>query len=156
MTPVIPDVVAKLRKKQRDEWPRPGDVPCACGGRAFQCGLGSTSYLCLRCDQSQCVWTGFDDPVGFERHPVNLDPKTLRFLALMSAPLFTLLSTKLGVTVPLEVQELLVGTVALYLLGSHGKEALIESAKAKAAGAAAAITTPEQAAAALADPKVTP
>ena len=63
---------------------------------------------------------------------MNLDPKTLRFLALMSAPLFTLLSTKLGITVPLEVQEMLVGTVALYILGSHGKEAIV--ARALAAG----------------------
>ena len=67
---------------------------------------------------------------------MNLDPKTLRFLALLSAPLFTLLSTKLGLTVPLEVQEMLVGTVALYILGSHGKEAIV--ARAQVAGDAAA------------------
>lgn len=58
-----------------------------------------------------------------------IEPKTLRFLALLSAPLFTLLSQKLGITVPLEVQEMLVGTVALYILGSHGKEAIVQRAK---------------------------
>lgn len=71
---------------------------------------------------------------------MQLDPKTLRFLALLSAPLFTLLSQKLGVTVPLEVQEMLVGTVAIYLLGSHGKEAIVRAAEAKAAAAAAQVT----------------
>ena len=72
---------------------------------------------------------------------MNLDPKTLRFLALLSAPLFTLLKGKLGLDVPLEVQEMLVGTVALYILGSHGKEAIV--ARAQAAGdAAAAKVTP--------------
>lgn len=81
----------------------------------------------------------------------TIDPKTLRFLALLSAPIFTLLSAKLGVTVPVEVQELLVGTVALYILGSHGKEALVKAAEAKGAAAAAAVTTPEQAAEVLAD-----
>lgn len=72
---------------------------------------------------------------------MNLDPKTLRFLALMSAPLFTLLSTKLGITVPLEVQEMLVGTVALYILGSHGKEAIVTRAKVASEAAAAKVTT---------------
>lgn len=81
----------------------------------------------------------------------TIDPKTLRFLALLSAPLFTLLSSKLGVTVPLEVQEMLVGTVALYILGSHGKEALVKAAEAKGAAAAAVVTTPAQAAEVLAD-----
>jgi hypothetical protein len=69
-----------------------------------------------------------------------IDPKMLRFLALLSAPLFTLIQKKLGLDVPLEVQEMLVGTVALYLLGSHGKEALVQVAQAKAATAAAAVT----------------
>lgn len=88
---------------------------------------------------------------------MNLDPKTLRFLALLSAPLFVLLKSKLGVDVPVEVQEMLVGTVALYLLGSHGKEALVKMAEAKGAAAGAAITTPAQAAEALADkPEVKP
>lgn len=76
----------------------------------------------------------------------NIDPKTLRFLALLSAPLFTLLSQKLGVNVPLEVQELLVGTVAIYLLGSHGKEAIVKAAEAKAAAAAATVATTDDAA----------
>lgn len=69
----------------------------------------------------------------------SLDPKTLRFLALLSAPLFTLLSTKLGVNVPLEVQEMLVGTVALYILGSHGKEAIVARANSAAVVAAAKV-----------------
>ena len=78
------------------------------------------------------------------------DPKTLRFLALLSAPFFTLLASKLGVTVPLEVQEMLVGTVALYILGSHGKEAIV--ARAEAAGlAAAAKVTPSPDANAVVD-----
>ena len=80
----------------------------------------------------------------------TIEPKTLRFLALLSAPLFTLLTSKLGITVPLEVQELLVGTVALYILGSHGKEAIIAKAEA-AAGAASAKVTPGTAADAIVD-----
>ena len=71
---------------------------------------------------------------------MSLDPKTLRFLALLSAPLFTLLSTKLGLTVPLEVQEMLVGTVALYILGSHGKEAIVARAEAASVAASAKVT----------------
>lgn len=82
----------------------------------------------------------------------SIDPKTLRFLALLSAPLFTLLKGKLGVEVPVEVQEMLVGTVALYILGSHSKEAIVKAAEAKGAAAAAAIATPEQAAAELGKP----
>ena len=86
-----------------------------------------------------------------------LDASNKRLLALLSAPLFTLLSSKLGVNVPLEVQELLVGSVITYLLGSHGKEAIIKAAEAKGAAAAALVTTPADAAAALADaPKATP
>ena len=68
-----------------------------------------------------------------------IEPKTLRFLALLSAPLFTLLSQKLGLTVPLEVQEMLVGTVALYILGSHGKEAVIARAELAATTASAKV-----------------
>lgn len=71
---------------------------------------------------------------------MTLDPKTLRFLALLSAPLFVLLKGKLGLDVPVEVQEMLVGTVAVYLLGSHGKEALVKAAEAKAQAAAAQVT----------------
>lgn len=87
----------------------------------------------------------------------NIDPKTLRFLALLSAPLFTLLSQKLGLDVPLEVQEMLVGTVALYILGSHGKEAIIAKAKLAADGASAKVM-PGPAADAIVDAaaKVTP
>lgn len=70
----------------------------------------------------------------------SIDPKTLRFLALLSAPLFIILKDKLGIDVPLEVQEMLVGTVALYILGSHGKEAIIKKAELSGASAAAAVT----------------
>lgn len=71
---------------------------------------------------------------------MTLDPKTLRFLALLSAPLFTLLKGKLGLDVPVEVQEMLVGTVALYILGSHGKAAIVERAQVAADAAAKAVT----------------
>lgn len=87
---------------------------------------------------------------------MNLDPKTLRFLALLSAPLFVMLKGKLGLDVPVEVQEMLVGTVALYILGSHGKEAMVKAAEAKGAAAAATVVTPADAAKALADPAVKP
>ena len=87
---------------------------------------------------------------------MNLDPKTLRFLALLSAPLFVMLKGKLGLDVPVEVQEMLVGTVALYILGSHGKEAMVKAAEAKGAAAAATVATPADAAKALADPAVKP
>lgn len=70
----------------------------------------------------------------------TLDPKTLRFLALLSAPLFVLLKGKLGVDVPEAVQEMLVGTVALYILGSHGKAAIVERAKVAGEVAAKAVT----------------
>jgi len=82
----------------------------------------------------------------------TIDPKTLRFLALLTAPLFVLLKDKLGVEVPETVQEMLIGTVALYILGSHGKEALVKSAAAKGAAAAASVVTPADAAAVLAPP----
>lgn len=71
---------------------------------------------------------------------MQLDPKTLRFLALLSAPLFTLLKGKLGLDVPVEVQEMLVGTVALYILGSHGKEAIVARAKVAAEAASGKVT----------------
>ena len=70
----------------------------------------------------------------------TLDPKTLRFLALLSAPLFVMLKGKLGIDVPESVQEMLVGTVALYILGSHGKEAIIARAEAAASVASAKVT----------------
>ena len=89
---------------------------------------------------------------------MTLDPKTLRFLALLSAPLFVLLRNKLGVDVPEAVQEMLVGTVALYILGSHAKAAVVERAKVAADAAASAVTT-DNAAAIIRDaakPEVTP
>lgn len=87
---------------------------------------------------------------------MNLDPKTLRFLALLSAPLFVVLKNKLGLDVPVEVQEMLVGTVALYILGSHGKEAIVARASAAGAAAASTVVTPDEAAKALADAPVKP
>ena len=87
---------------------------------------------------------------------MNLDPKTLRFLALLSAPLFVVLKNKLGLDVPTEVQEMLVGTVALYILGSHGKEAIVARALAAGATAAESIKTPADAAKALAEPEAKP
>lgn len=87
---------------------------------------------------------------------MTLDPKTLRFLALLSAPLFVVVKNKLGLDVPTEVQELLVGTVALYILGSHGKEAIVARALAAGATAAEAVKTPTDAAKALTDPAVKP
>lgn len=68
----------------------------------------------------------------------TIDPKTLRFLALLSAPLFTLLKGKLGIDIPESTQDLLISTVIFYILGSHAKEAVV--AKANAAGVAAAAT----------------
>ena len=86
-----------------------------------------------------------------------IDPKTLRFLALLSAPLFVLLKGKLGLDVPPEVQELLVASVMTYILGSHGKEAVIARAQLAAEGAAAKVV-PGPAADAIVDAaaKVTP
>lgn len=62
---VIKDKAVTLRQERRDAWPRPSEVACECGGRAFQCGAGSTGYYCFRCKQSRTVWTGFDDPAWF-------------------------------------------------------------------------------------------
>lgn len=75
-----------------------------------------------------------------------LDPSNKRLLALLSAPLFTLLSKYLNVDITPEVQELLVVSVITYILGSHGKEAVVERARVAGATAAAAVT-PDSAAA---------
>jgi hypothetical protein len=80
----------------------------------------------------------------------TIDPKTLRFLALLSAPLFVLIKSKLGIDIPESTQDLLIGTVISYILGSHAKEAVV--ARANAAGVAAAATvTPGPAADAVVD-----
>ena len=81
---------------------------------------------------------------------MQLDPSNKRLLALLSAPLFALLSKYLHVDITPDVQELLVVSVITYLLGSHGKEAIVCAAEAKAAVAAAAVT-PENAAAIIKD-----
>ena len=89
---------------------------------------------------------------------MQLDPSNKRLLALLSAPLFALLSKYLHVDITPDVQELLVVSVITYLLGSHGKEAIVRAAEAKAAVAAAAVT-PETAPAIIKDaakPEVQP
>lgn len=89
---------------------------------------------------------------------MQLDPSNKRLLALLSAPLFALLSKYAHIELTPEVQELLVVSVITYILGSHGKEALVAQAQAKAALAAAAVT-PESAPAIIKDaakPEVTP
>lgn len=80
----------------------------------------------------------------------TIDPKTLRFMALLSAPLFVMLRSRLGIDITPEVQEMLIGTVALYILGSHGKEAIIARAEL-AAEAARAKVVPGPAADAVVD-----
>jgi hypothetical protein len=67
-----------------------------------------------------------------------LDPSNKRLLALLSAPMFALLSKYAKIDLAPEVQELLVVSVITYILGSHGKEAIV--ARANAAGVAAAAT----------------
>lgn len=67
---------------------------------------------------------------------LNVDAGAKRFVALLLAPLFLLLKTKLGVDVPESVQDLLVVSVITYVGGSHVKEAIVK--KAEAAGAKAA------------------
>ena len=79
-----------------------------------------------------------------------LDPSNKRLLALLSAPLFALMSKYAHIDLAPEVQELLVVSVITYILGSHAKEAVV--AKANAAGVAAAATvTPGPAADAVVD-----
>ena len=82
---------------------------------------------------------------------MNLDPKTLRFLALLSAPLFVWLKAKTGIDIPESTQDLLIATVITYIGGSHLKEAMVKSAEAKGAAAASTVTTPGDAAKVLAD-----
>lgn len=89
---------------------------------------------------------------------MQLDPSNKRLIALLSAPLFALLSKYLHLELTPDVQELLVVSVITYILGSHGKEAIVASAVAKGA-AAAAVVTPESAASIIKDaakPEVTP
>ena len=86
----------------------------------------------------------------------TIEPKTLRFLALLSAPLFVLLRSKLGIDIPESTQDLLIGAVMTYILGSHGKEAILAKAELAATTASAKVITPADAAAALADKPVTP
>ena len=73
----------------------------------------------------------------------DIDPKNLRFLALLSAPLFALINGFLhsrgwgDVSQP--TQDLLIGSVMTYVLGSHGKEAIIARAQLAADTARAAV-----------------
>lgn len=87
---------------------------------------------------------------------MTLDASNKRLIALLSAPLFALLSKYLHIDVTPEVQELLVVSVITYMLGSHTKEAIIASAVAKGSAAAATVTTPADAAKVLADPEAKP
>lgn len=84
----------------------------------------------------------------------TLDPKTLRAAALFSAPLFALVNAFFASrgwgTVTQETQDMLIGAVMTYVLGSHGKAAIVERAKA-AGEAAAARVTPGAAADAIVD-----
>ena len=66
-----------------------------------------------------------------------LDASNKRLIALLSAPLFALLSKYAHVDLTPEVQELLVVSVIAYILGSHTKEAVV--ARANAAGVAASL-----------------
>jgi len=84
----------------------------------------------------------------------DIDPKNLRFLALLSAPLFALLNaflTSRGWGVVSQVtQDMLIGSVMTYVLGSHGKEAIVARAQL-AADAARAKVVPGAAADAILD-----
>ena len=71
---------------------------------------------------------------------MKLDPKILRFLALLSAPLFTLLRVKLDLDIPESTQDLLIASVIAYILGSHGKEAIVARASAAAVVASGKVT----------------
>lgn len=78
------------------------------------------------------------------------DPATKRFLALLLAPLFLLLKSKLGIEVPETVQDLLLVSIITYVGGSHWKAAAVEKAKASATVAAGGVVTVEDAAKVLA------
>jgi len=87
---------------------------------------------------------------------MTLDPSNKRLLALLTAPLFALLSKYLHIDVTPEVQELLIVSVITYIGGSHVKEAVVARAQAAGAAAASAVQTPDDAAKALADAPVKP
>ena len=80
---------------------------------------------------------------------MNVDPKVLRFVSLFLAPVFLWVKTRTGIEVPESVLDLMLVGVITYIGGSHAKEALVASAKAKGAAAASAVTTPADAAAVL-------
>jgi hypothetical protein len=85
------------------------------------------------------------------------DPGTKRFLALLLAPLFLLVKSKLGIEVPETVQDLLLVSIITYVGGSHWKAAAVAKAEASAATAAGSVTTVQDAAAVLAPaPEVKP
>lgn len=67
---------------------------------------------------------------------MTVDPGTKRFLAILLAPIFLLLKSKLGIEVPESVQDLLIVSIITYVGGSHWKAAAVE--KAKVAGEVAA------------------
>lgn len=85
------------------------------------------------------------------------DPSTKRFLALLLAPLFLLIKSKLGIEVPETVQDLLLVSIITYVGGSHWKAAAVEKAKVAAEVAAAPVLTVQDAAKVLAPaPEVKP
>ena len=83
------------------------------------------------------------------------DPATKRFLAILLAPLFLLIKSKLGLDVPESVQDLLIVSIITYVGGSHWKAAAVEKAKVASTAAASGVVTVQDAAAVLA-PAPTP
>ena len=78
------------------------------------------------------------------------DPSTKRFLALLLAPVFLLIKSKLGIEVPETVQDLLIVAVISYIGGSHWKAAAIAKAEAQASTAAGDVKSVDDAAKVLA------
>lgn len=73
----------------------------------------------------------------------TVDPSARRFLALLLAPLFLIIKSKLGIEVPESVQDLLIIAIITYVGGSHFKAAIIGKAEAAGAAGAAAVTDPK-------------
>lgn len=71
----------------------------------------------------------------------TVDPGTKRFLAILLAPLFLLLKSKLGIEVPESVIDLLIVSVITYVGGSHWKAAVTAKAEAAATTAAGDVKT---------------
>lgn len=54
-----------------------------------------------------------------------------RLLSVILAPLFAIVSAKLGITVSDEIQEAIIGLIGLYIVASNTKEAVITKAQVK-------------------------